>query len=403
MISTSKRRLALRGALALSLSGGLAAYWLLHTTAVPEPRPEPRAEAHDIRERPRRAPPPARPTTHAAFVPSDAPSASYAAALTMYREYSKFPPNSRPVDESYSDIAQPGLIASAPQPLLVTDAAGKKLASGVYCTLQPEEQNVSAGQQQRITLTCQRGPQAAPNAPPLAIQVEGMAAEVVAEDGKISALPLGSATFNDDGSRGDELARDGVYTVALPIAAQALPGHVTFAADVRMADREAADPDTAQQLRAGFSIAPPAPARFTGNARDRLEEGSLIVTIELEVERAGRYRVFANLEHAGELLAYAKEDLTLDVGVHQVPLLFFGKILRDAGHDGPFQITQLRGQRFNLEPGNQGPLNEPLPILLQAHETAAYRASEFSSKEWTSPYKQERIAELSALAASEAN
>jgi hypothetical protein len=403
MSSTSTRRLALRGALALSLAGGSAAYWLLRTPGVSEPEPAPRAEAPDVSERRRAEPPPARRAAHAAFVPSDAPSASYAAALTMYREYSKFPPNSRPVDESYSDIAQPALVASAPQPLLATDAAGHKLASGVYCTLQPEEHNVSAGQQQRITLTCQRGPQGAPNAPPLAVLVEGMSAEVVAEDGKVSALPLNAVAFGDDGSRGDEVARDGVYTASLATSEQAAPGQVTFVAQVRVADREASDPATAQPLQAGFAIAPPAPARFTGKATDALEQGSLVVTVELEVERAGRYRVFANLEHSGELMAYAKEDLQLDVGIQQVPLLFFGKILRDAGLNGPFQVTQLRGQRFNLEPGSQGPLNEPLRILAQAHETSSYRASEFSSKEWTSPYKDERIAELTELAATESN
>lgn len=119
------------------------------------------------------------------------------------------------------------------------------------------------------------------------------------------------------------------------------------------------------------------------------------------MQRPGRYRVFANLEHTGNLLAYAKEDLDLGAGVQRVELLFFGKILNDAGVDGAFQVTQLRGERFNLDDPNAVTLSDPLAPVDGPYTTATYHSSDFSPAEWTSSYKEERLAELSALAAAE--
>jgi hypothetical protein len=318
----------------------------------------------------------------------------------MFREYSKYPPNSRPVDDTHSDVAEPMTIAVAPQALLQTDAAGRRLSTGVFCSLQPAYHHVSAGREQRMTLRCSRGSERGDlQEKGLPLVIGDVDADLMTNQGQFT-LPLSGARFTDDGFRGDQAAGDGTYTLVLPIS-ERRAGLVSFSAQVLLADREDGDPSDAQLLNARFLISPPPTARFTKKISERLQDGSLVVTAQLEVERAGRYRVFANLEHDGELLAYAKEDRDLEAGVQHIELLFFGKILHDAGIDGPFAVTQLRGQRFNLDADNAGPLAEPLETVTLALQTAAYRAADFSPKEWTSAYKEERIAELAALAAAE--
>jgi hypothetical protein len=393
------RRLAWLGALGLAIA--YSGSWVLSETGPEKAAPSSRQAARvDASASTRARAPVPRSAQPVAFDPNRVPGASHAAALAMFREYSKFPPNSRPADASRSDIAEPMMIAVAPQPLLRTDAAGKKVSAGVFCWMQPALHHVARGQEQRLTLRCVRGSERdAPGTTGLPLGIESVSAEVDAGNGA-AALELGGAKFRDDGADGDETAADGIYTMAMRTSDERL-GLVKVSAGVRLALREADDPLEPQTLNASFLLEAPPAARFTDHVADRLERGSLIVTVELDVERAGRYRVFANLEHEGELLAYAKDDRDLQVGVQRIDLLFFGKILHDAGVEGAFDVTALRGQRFNLDPANGGPLAERLATIPHAHRTAVYRASDFSPDEWTSPYKEERLAELSALAASE--
>lgn len=390
-------RSAMRSASGLALAGlGALAWWYASRVppselATEAAKPEPQAAPTRV------SAPPRINTPKLAFDPNQVPGATYAAALAMFREYSKYPPNSRPVDDTHSDVAEPLTIASGPQQLLSSDSAGKQVGTGVFCWMQPALNQVSRGQVQRLTLRCVRGlERAAPTSTGLPLIIENVEAEVTAAAGP-APLPLGGLKFVDDGSTGDETAGDGTYTANLTIADHT-PGLVELAARVRLANREPNDPLDAQALRAQFSISAQPPARFVERVTDRLRDGSLIVTVGLQVEKPGRYRVFANLEHDGELLAYAKEDRDLEAGLQQVELLFFGKILHDSGIDGSFDVTQLRGQRFNLDGNESGSLSDPLLPVERAHRTAAYSAADFSPDEWTSPYKQERISELSALA-----
>lgn len=394
------RRPVARGALGLMLIGGAWSGWMY--TRGSRERP-PSITAPTTKSAPtagRGAPPAPSLTRHPAEVralePNDVPGASYAAALKMFREYSKYPPNSRPVDDSYSDIAAPLTITAPPQPLWRKDAAGKPLPSAVACVMQPAMHHVIRGAVQLVTLRCTRGSaRDIPAEQGLPLLIDRVEAESHGSE-RAAALPSIRSRFIDDGSQGDELAGDGTYTLMFPTAGLAA-GVVRVSALVQLANREQDDPIDGQPLTADFEIAGPAPARFTDRVSDRMRDGSLIVTVELQVERAGRYRVFANLEHKGELVAYAKEDRDLQTGAQQVELLYFGKILHDSQIDGAFDITHLRGQRFNLD--GEGELSEPLEVVVRAHRTAAYRAADFSAEEWSSPYKTERITELTALAA----
>ena len=394
----SHRRLLLGTTLAAIASTGLGLFWLSGAT----PKATANAPAHE--EIAVRAASPrdlgasvtrAASTTKAPTAPT--PDASYATALSMFREYSKYPPNSRPLSEGAIDVAEP-LTVAEPFTELVQEssAGGAKLHSGVFCLFQPARQTVRPGQTQLVTLSCQRGSPTDIPKGNLPIVIEGVSATCLSGTLR-SDLALKDAVFRDDGNGGDQTAGDHTYA-ASPVVPAGCRGLAELQAKVRVVAREANDALEAQTLVARFMITPPAPAHFTGKLVDELRDGSLVVRVEVEVEQTGRYRVYANLEHDGQPLAYAKEDLELNPGRQEVSLLFFGKILRDAAIAGPYLVSNLRGQRLNLEPGNGGVLAEPIEPIVRAHETAAYDSEVFSQAEWDSPYKQERLAELTALA-----
>ena len=142
-----------------------------------------------------------------------------------------------------------------------------------------------------------------------------------------------------------------------------------------------------------FFFTPPGriPARFTGEVEDRLQNGTLVVRVGLEVETPGFYRLDANLyDRLGRPLGYASFKGDLERGLRRVPIEFFGRLLRDAGASGPFSVGEVRGYRF-LEGAH--PDRERIPDLPGRFPTAAYALGDFSPAEYTSAHKQ-RMVEL---------
>ena len=140
-----------------------------------------------------------------------------------------------------------------------------------------------------------------------------------------------------------------------------------------------------------FFFTPPGriPARFTGEIRDRLENGSLRVDIGIDVEQAGFYRFDANLhDRFGNPIAFSTFKGELDRGRQFVPIRFFGRILVEVGSSGPFTVGEIRGYRF-LD--GQYPDRERIPDLARSHTTAAYDVGTFSSAEYTSEHKERMV------------
>lgn len=140
-----------------------------------------------------------------------------------------------------------------------------------------------------------------------------------------------------------------------------------------------------------------APARFTGAVRDAMVDGSLVVEVELDVSTGGLYLFDANLfGPEGETIAWTRHKPRLEPGVHQIPLRFFGKVLVDAGVDGPYTVGQLRAA---LAAPDRTPSTIWVPPFEGEITTATYRAAEFSDAEWDAPAKRDRIRRLQRLEA----
>ncbi len=133
------------------------------------------------------------------------------------------------------------------------------------------------------------------------------------------------------------------------------------------------------------------PAQITGNFRDSVQDGSLLVEVDVDVTEPGFFRFDANLyDRNGEPVAYAVFKGDLEPGQQWLPLEFFGKILRDQGAMGPYSVEQIRGYRF-LE--GQTPDRERLVDNTAIYQTSPYDAATFSAAEYTSEHK-DRMVEL---------
>ncbi|MCB9542494.1 MAG: hypothetical protein H6703_08610 [Myxococcales bacterium] len=155
-------------------------------------------------------------------------------------------------------------------------------------------------------------------------------------------------------------------------------------------------PRTAR-LRADYTPEDAIPARWTGEARDAIVDGSLVVTVGVEVDQGGLYLIDANLyAPGGEPIAWARLKEPLTEGPHDLPLRFFGKILVDAGHDGPYTVGELRGA---LAAPEHTPSRVSMPPYPREITTAPHRAADFSPAEWDAPEKRDRLRRLERLEA----
>jgi hypothetical protein len=128
---------------------------------------------------------------------------------------------------------------------------------------------------------------------------------------------------------------------------------------------------------------------------DRVEDGNLVVRLDLEVHEAGLYQFEANALSAADdsPLAYASLGQTLEAGRQSVDLPFFGKIFHDQQGPGPYLIRDFRG--YLIPPGDDDYYvwwSDP-----RTHLTAAYRLDQLSPEVWDAPEKREKLQHFDEL------
>ena len=161
-------------------------------------------------------------------------------------------------------------------------------------------------------------------------------AKVTDPDGTVTA----DLVLVDDGTGGDAVAGDGVYTGA---AAAAPSG---FASIVVSAERAAPAFSRQQQLEV---LVTPNPTRFSGTVSDHGVDvdgdgrfDQLVVEVELDVAVAAAYRLFGTLtDGAGTAIEQLRVEQQLQVGLQTVSLAFDGGRLFALGHDGPYRLDDL--------------------------------------------------------------
>jgi hypothetical protein len=183
----------------------------------------------------------------------------------------------------------------------------------------------------------------------------------------------------DDGSGADSRAGDLLYTATLqPNADQKkqLYGQVLIEGSVDV-------PGTGTRVIPSVLIYTRGPrAKLTGRWRDFPRQGHLYLEAELEVEEAGLFTLMAQVFGPNlEPIAWVRQMEQLPAGRAHMTLEVFGKVLHDAGIDGPYRVRQVLLTR-DYENSSR---YDPGVTVEEAHRTRAYRASEFSPEAYQPP------------------
>lgn len=175
----------------------------------------------------------------------------------------------------------------------------------------------------------------------------------------------------DDGSGADEVAGDGVYSgeIATPSVGMhqlAVTASGTTAAGAPFSREDVALATASSGAATVLGISDSGLDTDGNGLYDELE-----VTVDLEFEAAGTYRVLGELSDAEGNVQTASSVVTVASGSAAATVSFDGRTIYDAGVDGPFTLSQLRvteESELNL-----------MPVLEQAdaHQTAAYQFVEF--------------------------
>jgi hypothetical protein len=117
-------------------------------------------------------------------------------------------------------------------------------------------------------------------------------------------------------------------------------------------------------------------ARLTGNFRDRLDNGNLLIEAEVSVQHAGEFALSGSLYGAAakQQIAWAEASAKLAEGSNWVPLKFHGLILREQQVDGPYL---LRYVALTAQTADAAVTTRP---LRDAYTTQSYVADAFEGE-----------------------
>lgn len=193
----------------------------------------------------------------------------------------------------------------------------------------------------------------------------------------LAELPL-----KDDGKGADQRAGDGVYSAQLLLDQRWQP---ELGKAKNMGLRVSAD-NGKDSLRSmgGFLYSRPA-AALTGQYRDVVKDGNLLVQAKVEVAQAGRFHlsgVLASLDASP--LAFAQQSYELEAGQHWVDLAFYGLILRELGAALPLQLQSVTLSTVGTMPNALG------PVASNVLTTRAYLPSVFTAK----PFGREDLLDM---------
>lgn len=356
------------------------------------------------------------------------------ALLEAYRTYAQYPDFSRPLDKSMTDLTDPWSTSDVPLPIIddpsvrtenalrerVQELKGKgKSEDEIEAELRKYYENLpryqfsanrhtlTFGDELIVTLKITDA-----NGALLDFTITDAA---VWGDPQMARSVLGRPDYNDSGFGADKKAGDGIttFTWKIPGEDKRYWGNLRLVATVSV--KGVKNP---VELVHSFFGSPIAPAQFTGQFHERLENGSLVIDAYLDVKRECKFILQANLyTQRGEPTHWVTVNTVLEPGLRAASFVFFGKIFHDMGADGRFVLRDLRGTCENLpfparylnDPTktdavvNAKPLEEPLlfyiPYTSLSYTTQKeYTFKDFSNAEWSSPEKDARLRQLEEAA-----
>ena len=195
--------------------------------------------------------------------------------------------------------------------------------------------------------------------------------------------------FADDGAGADALAGDNTFAAVL---APAQTGLAAFDGTIR-AEVHYSVGGNAGAVLFDVIYSLQLPARWTGQVREAVEDGSLNFYLKAEVRQAGRYVVSGRVDDAkGKPFALVAFNDELGAGSNDVRLTLFGKLMRDQEAALPLTLRDVDGYllRENADPDRAlMPRLEGKVFTGKPHPLNA-----FSDAEWQSEERSRYLAEF---------
>ncbi len=344
---------------------------------------------------------------------NDETDISYEKLLEDYVEWSQYPPDSRPLKPGYLDQIGYYWIPVYPRKMLIPNEKDDEEPTYRHeCVLQPLKKDVTEGEKMVVELRCYRSDpedDQSSETLPVSAKIKDFTLER-SFDRRRWNIPKNTIKKAVSDRKKNQYAYRWEY-----IPRRSDWGDMRFNVSFLLPAEEK-DKYVSHEMFADFFSSPVAPAIFTGNVRDVVEDGSLIIYVELNVKITGDYTIEANLYNEDGPVAYARtprdKKATFDTkGIHEARLEFFGKVFHDQDAEGPYKVVGLRGVQNNLPISaseldslsieeveqklattvSREPDRRVIPTLTSEHTTEPYVLDDFSEKDYESERKQEKI------------
>lgn len=295
-----------------------------------------------------------------------------------YLQASAYPHGSRPVSEQPDQI-WPNLPITDLQPMRTEGGD-----SNPRIQIQSSQSRVYLGAGESVELALRAVDEHGATLP---LTVTGAIAQGM-RFGPVRPAPQVALSFRDDGATG-AAAQDGTQRALLTPSQTALAG---FDGTIRIQVRYSVDGQAGTLL---FDVihTPQAPAVWTGQVREALEDGSLNFYLKLDVRQAGRYVVHGRVDDArGRPLALLTFNELLAAGPGEVKLAIFGKLVRDHPPAMPLTLRDVDGYLLHENADPDRALLPRLPGKVAA--SRKHPITQFSDAEWQSPERSRHLDEL---------
>ena len=334
-------------------------------------------------------------------------------SMVAYREFIKYPPESRPLVGANWDLLNPWSVDAATLPMIPTritaqvesmrragvaeDEAWRGVTLPAALPKYRFELNtaVLAGTRHELKATLTFMPDQAGGPAP---QVNITRAELVG-DADFGSPALGAVPYS---------CQAGNATCAFrwraPAARKEYWGVINLVVTANLVGST-----DEFVMRQSFYSSPMTAGKFTGQFQERLENGSLVIDAGVNVTSRMACFVSSNLYSIDKGLPsqHVERRLIVDPSMRSIAFTFFGKIFRDYGHEGTFRLQDLKAQCENLHYPPEWFLDsvahkaelqalqarppaakEPSRIYFEyndySYTTRKYSSSEFSDREWQS-------------------
>lgn len=301
-----------------------------------------------------------------------------AQVYSSYREATRYPPESRPLNE-HPDQVRPFDPVVEDVPL--RDSSGKPV-KGLRLRTTQDKVFLSGAESAKFTIEAMDG-----SGRLVPLVVNRSTAQSMPDSKALITLIQADVPFGDDGTGPDEVAADGKYSARLAPGAQ---GFLNHAGTIRVLAHVSAN---GEQGVVPFDVVyvPAVPATWAG-VREALEEGSLNFYLKAEVKTEGRYVASGRVYDAnGAPFALLQFNEEMPAGQVEFKLSLAGALVHDKNPAFPLRLVDVEG--FLLQP-DTFPDRAMMPRQPGVmHVSQRYEISRFSAEDWQSEERDRYLAE----------